>query len=246
MAVKKLAKPVWLHILEAAREFNGKPFTPTEIYNKIFEKAPRVKLETIRGNIYGMTPNHPSSKYYPTILKSHAVFTYLENGQFQMLSKDELLRQIIKDVNDVLKTNRSCAAKLNVICRLLNYKVDYYNWVGFYAVDKQKADDLVLVSFAGEPTEHIRIPFGKGICGQAASQQKIFVVQDVSKEHNYLSCSSKVKSEIVIPIFENNSLVGELDVDSHIASSFTLQDEEHLTIIAKMASELLQRRRMNL
>jgi L-methionine (R)-S-oxide reductase len=156
-----------------------------------------------------------------------------------MLSKDELFSQIIKDVTEVLRTNLSGAAKLKAICRVLKNKVEYYNWVGFYAVDKKKADELVLVSFVGEPTEHVRIPFGKGICGQAASLQKILVVQDVSKEVNYLSCSSRVKSEIVVPVFRNNSIVGELDIDSHVASSFTLQDEEYLAIIAKMVSELL-------
>ena len=90
----------------------------------------------------------------------------------------------------------------------------------------------------GEPIEHVRIPFGKGICGQAASLQRVFVVQDVSKQANYLSCSSKVKSEIVIPIFRNNLIVGELDINSHVASPFTSHDENYLTIIAKMASEL--------
>jgi GAF domain-containing protein len=155
------------------------------------------------------------------------------------ISKDELFRILIMEVTEILKTNLNGAAKLKAICKLLKNKVSYYNWVGFYAVDKERADELVLISFEGEPTEHVRIPFGKGICGQAASFQRVFVVQDVSKEANYLSCSSKVKSEIVIPIFRNNLIVGELDIDSHVASPFTLYDENYLTIIAKMASELL-------
>jgi hypothetical protein len=76
-----LAKPVWLHILEAAREFNEKPFTQNEIYNKVFEKAPRVKFETIRSNNYRMTSNHPSGKHYSSILRCLEVLTYLGNGQ---------------------------------------------------------------------------------------------------------------------------------------------------------------------
>lgn len=142
------------------------------------------------------------------------------------------------EVTEILRTNLSDAARLKSICKLLKTKVSYYNWVGFYAVDKKRADELVLISFEGEPTEHVRIPFGKGICGQAASLQRVFVVQDVSKEENYLSCSSKVKSEIVIPIFRNGMIVGELDIDSHVASPFTSYDEDYLKIIAKMASDL--------
>jgi GAF domain-containing protein len=155
------------------------------------------------------------------------------------INKDELFRILITEVTEVLKTNLNSATKLKAICKLLKNKVPYYNWVGFYAVDKKRADELVLVSFEGEPTEHVRIPFGKGICGQAASLQRIYVVQDVSKEANYLSCSSKVKSEIVIPILKNDMIVGELDIDSHVASPFTSHDKNYLTIIAKMASELL-------
>jgi L-methionine (R)-S-oxide reductase len=110
--------------------------------------------------------------------------------------------------------------------------------VGFYAVDMEQSKELVLSSFEGQPTEHIRILFGKGICGRAALLRKIFVVQDVSKESNYLSCSSKVKSEIVVPVFRNNEIVGELDIDSHLISPFTLDDEKFLTKIAEMVSEL--------
>jgi hypothetical protein len=90
--VKKLAKPTWLYVLEAAREFNGKPFTLTDIIDKIYEKAPRAKEYTIRCNIYGMTPNHPSSKNYPSILKNHAAFNYLGNGKFQMLEENSLTK----------------------------------------------------------------------------------------------------------------------------------------------------------
>ena len=122
---------------------------------------------------------------------------------------------------------------------MLKNNVSYYNWVGLYVIDKEKSTELVLVSFEGELTEHVRIPFGKGVCGQVALIRKILVVQDITKEANYISCSSKVKSEIVIPIFRNEELIGELDIDSHIASPFTLDDEKFLTEIAEMVSGLL-------
>ena len=110
--------------------------------------------------------------------------------------------------------------------------------MGFYVIDKHRPNELVLISFEGESTEHVRIPFGKGVCGQAALIRKTLVVQDVSKEPNYLSCSPKVKSEIVIPIFRNKEIVGELDIDSHIASAFTLDDQAFLEEVAEIVSEL--------
>lgn len=74
---------------------------------------------------------------------------------------------------------------------------------------------LELGPYVGEATDHTRIPFGKGICGQAADTLKTFVVQDVNKANNYLACSIHVKSEIVVPILKGEQFVGELDIDSH-------------------------------
>jgi len=88
--------------------------------------------------------------------------------------------------------------KLETICELLRDGVAHYDWVRFYVVAESKRD-LVLGPFAGEPTEHVRIPFGKGMCGQTAEREETFIVQDVSQETGYLSCSLKVQSEIVVP-----------------------------------------------
>ena len=128
--------------------------------------------------------------------------------------------------------------KLKAICRLLIDEIPYYDWVGFYLVDATKEKELLLGPFEGEPTEHVRIPFGRGICGQAAEMKTTFIVQDVSKETNYLSCSPKVKSEIVVPIFKNGEIVGELDVDSRILSPFTEDDKAFLAKLSEMVSKL--------
>lgn len=116
--------------------------------------------------------------------------------------------------------------KLLETARLLKRSVAHYDWVGFYVFDQSSRNELVLGPFAGEPTEHTRIPFGKGICGQAAIRGESFIVDDVSKETNYLSCSPRVKSEIVVPVFKDGDVVAELDIDSHKLSPFT-EDEKN-------------------
>ena len=154
-------------------------------------------------------------------------------------AKNELLADLEKSIAAILKGNRDKGRKLKAICKLLKDAVTYYDWVGYYAVNKDKPDELILVAFEGEPTEHVRIAFGEGVCGQAAELKKSIVSQDVTKETNYLSCSQEVKSEIVIPIFRRNKIVGELDIDSHTASPFTVGDEIFLARIAEMTKELL-------
>ncbi|MBD3290315.1 GAF domain-containing protein [candidate division KSB1 bacterium] len=130
-------------------------------------------------------------------------------------------------------------AKLATICNLLKEKVSYFDWVGFYLSDPLKKAELVLGPFAGEPTEHVRIPFGQGICGQAADTKETFVVQDVSKETNYLSCSPVVKSEIVVPIMKGDAVIGELDIDSHDLSPFSEQDSVFLEDLCRLLANKL-------
>lgn len=114
--------------------------------------------------------------------------------------------------------------------------VSYYDWVGFYFVEDGK---LKLGPFVGEPTEHVEIPFGVGICGQAAEREKTFVVQDVSKETNYLSCSPKTKAEIVVPIFKDGRIIGELDIDSHSFSPFSEEDRRFLEKVCELVSKVV-------
>jgi L-methionine (R)-S-oxide reductase len=155
-----------------------------------------------------------------------------------MMEKKDLFKSLTKRADAVLGSKLNRDEKLKAICKLLKDCVSYYDFVGFYIVDK-KRKELVLGPFEGEPTEHVRIPFGVGICGQAANQQKTFIVQNVSEETNYLSCNANVKAEIVIPIFYKNEIVGELDIDSHTVSPFTMEDKFFLEKIGEKVAKLI-------
>ncbi|RLI17916.1 GAF domain-containing protein [Candidatus Bathyarchaeota archaeon] len=144
---------------------------------------------------------------------------------------DSLLGRIKEIANSRLERDE----KLRSICKLLRENFTHFNWVGFYLAS---GNELVLGPFEGEPTEPVRIPFGKGVCGRAAQPQKTLVVQDVSKEINYLACSPKVKSEIVVPILKNGNFVGELDIDSHMLSAFTEEDRKFLEKVCEIISNL--------
>lgn len=154
-----------------------------------------------------------------------------------MRDKAERFHSLLGEAQMILDSLLGKTEKLQAICQLLSDAVPYYDWVGFYLVDVPKSE-LVLGPFVGEPTEHVRIAFGQGICGQAADSRETFTVQDVSKESNYLSCSPNVRSEIVVPIFKDGEIVGELDIDSHQLSPFEPQDVELLEGICEMVSRL--------
>ena len=134
-------------------------------------------------------------------------------------------------VKDVLsQDNVSREEKLKSICQLLQENVSYYNWVGFYFANHEN-QTLHLGPYVGAETDHIVIPFGKGICGQVAVSNENFVVPDVAAQDNYIACSFTVKSEIVVPLFVNGENIGQIDIDSHVLNPFTEEDERFLEFV---------------
>ncbi|HAF07471.1 MAG: Uncharacterized protein XD76_0335 [candidate division TA06 bacterium 32_111] len=144
------------------------------------------------------------------------------------MEKEKIFEEVFEKIKNSDYTDRKDILR-NVV-NILKESFEHYDWVGFYLVKEGK---LVLSDFNGEPTVHTKINFGEGICGQAAEKKITFIVKDVSQEKNYLSCSPKVKSEIVVPIFKNGNIVGELDIDSHRINAFDDIDREHLERICR-------------
>ncbi len=137
-------------------------------------------------------------------------------------------------IDSIFKKDLSVEDTLQAVCNYLQRSVPNYDWVGFYFKNGNKAE-LKLAQFTGKPTEHIIIPFGKGICGQVAVSNQKFVVADVTAEDNYISCGLDVKSEIVIPIFKNGENIGQIDIDSHTRNAFTKKD---VLFLEKLCSKI--------
>jgi len=146
---------------------------------------------------------------------------------------------LLEQVDAILAVSHATDEALHRVCALLEAEVSHYDWVGFYLVDPEAERELVLGPYVGAPTEHVRIPFGKGICGQAADTEAIFIIQDVSQETNYLSCSPDVRSEIVVPILHDGQVLGELDIDSHTLAPFSPEDRAFLESVCARIATLL-------
>lgn len=141
-------------------------------------------------------------------------------------------------VTDILRHESALREdKLLQLCHLLRDNIDYYDWVGFYFRNGDK-EELVLGPYAGEPTDHTVIPFGKGICGQVAVSNKNFVVPDVTAQDNYIACSITVKSEIVVPLFADGKNIGQIDIDSEVLDAFTELDERFLEFVNAEVAKL--------
>lgn len=113
---------------------------------------------------------------------------------------------------------------------LLNEKLADINWAGFYTM---KNGQLVLGPFQGKVACTI-IPLGKGVCGNAAAQDRTLVVPDVHAFPGHIACDSASNSEIVVPMHRNGEVFGVLDIDSPVFGRFTEKDREGLEAFVKV------------
>ena len=160
------------------------------------------------------------------------------SGHHQEEAAPETFKHLLERVRALVEGPHERDEKLRTICILLAANVLHYHWVGFYLVGRPEKKELVLGPFAGAPTEHVRIPFGRGICGQAAERRGTLMAQDVSLESNYLACSPQVKAEIVVPILRNGALLGLLDIDSQFKAPFSVEDQAFLERVCELLTVL--------
>lgn len=144
----------------------------------------------------------------------------------------ELLSQIEVFANaddNPISVLSNCAAVMKVV-----FPKEYF-WVGFYIVDD---DELILGPFQGTPA-CTRIKFGRGVCGTAWKECRSLVVEDVEAFPGHIACSSLSKSEIVVPLFSDGIVVGEIDIDSTELATFDNVDREYIEKAAEMIATFM-------
>lgn len=126
-------------------------------------------------------------------------------------------------------------SSLEDIVEILYEEFSHYGWVGIYRVE---GSELVLEAWRGpEATQHVRIPLGKGICGSAARTGQTELVPNVSDDSRYLACFLSTRSEIVVPIKREGTVVGEIDIDSDTEDAFGEEDRIFLEEVALIMAE---------
>ena len=103
-------------------------------------------------------------------------------------------------------------------------------WTGFYRVS---GSELVLGPFQG-PLACSRIPFGRGVCGTAWKEADTVIVPDVDVFPGHIACSSASRSEIVVPVFDDEKVIAVLDIDSAELNTFDSVDKEWLEKICSL------------
>lgn len=138
-------------------------------------------------------------------------------------SKKELYENLLPQIKSLVEGESDEIANMANISACLKDTFNFW-WVGFYRVI---ADELVLGPFQG-PLACTRIRKGKGVCGTAWQNAETVIVTDVDEFPGHIACSSLSKSEIVVPVFNNNEVVAVLDIDSEKLATFDAIDKEYL------------------
>jgi len=145
------------------------------------------------------------------------------------------MNDIVKLLREKIKGASSYDDACEITVRELRRLVRKFDWVGIYM---RQGDELVLAAWDGpEATEHVRISVGQGICGLAARTGKTVIVGDVNADPRYLACFPQTRSEIVVPIYARDHVIGEIDIDSNTADAFTDDDRNLLEDVARLLGD---------
>jgi GAF domain-containing protein len=141
--------------------------------------------------------------------------------------------EVGKEIAATLDGEANVVARMATVSNMLHHAFDHYFWTGFYVVDRDKPDELVVGPYQGT-LGCLRIPFGKGVCGAAAQRRETVIVPDVHEFPGHIACDSRSQSEIVAPVFDSDGrLIAVFDVDSDEKAMFDEIDREGIEKILK-------------
>src|SRR5215210_1597851 len=174
----------------------------------------------------------PTGKKVSTAAKKRALrkrsTTKQRAAVSQMNGKPKLYANLVVQLLSLLKGEHDFIANAANFSALLFNSLPNVNWAGFYFL---RGEELVLGPFQGNPA-CVRIPMGKGVCGVAAQQCETVIVPNVHEFPGHIACDVASNSEIVVPLFDGERILGVLDLDSPTVGRFDDQDAEGLNELA--------------
>ena len=143
--------------------------------------------------------------------------------------KEEKYALLYKQIASLVEGESDTIANMANVAAMIHTTFSFW-WTGFYRV---VGEELVLGPFQG-PLACSRIKYGRGVCGTAWKQQQTQVVPDVELFPGHIACSSLSRSEIVVPVWHNDEIIGVLDIDSEHLATFDSTDQEWLERIVQL------------
>ena len=150
---------------------------------------------------------------------------------YSQLTRDVFYDLLYRQAEALLRDEPDFIANMANLAALLYGALERVNWVGFYRLINPQ--ELVLGPFQGNPA-CVRLKVGQGVCGTSVAKRQSIIVPDVHKFDGHIACDSATNSEIVIPLFFEEQVIGVLDIDSPEFDRFGSQDQQELEKIAAL------------
>jgi L-methionine (R)-S-oxide reductase len=144
-------------------------------------------------------------------------------------TKPEQYAQLLQQARGLLHGERDRIANAANLSALVYHALPQLNWVGFYLFD---GTELVVGPFQGLPA-CVRIPLDKGVCGAAARTRRTQRVEDVNAFPGHIACDSASRSELVVPLYDGDALIGVFDIDSPVPGRFDADDQAGMEALAR-------------
>ncbi|CAN7385127.1 GAF domain-containing protein [Brevundimonas sp. LjRoot202] len=136
--------------------------------------------------------------------------------------------ELEEEILAVLEGEPNLTARMATVSSMLADAFPLFFWTGFYVVDPDKPDELVVGPYQGT-LGCLRVAFGRGVCGTAAKDRATQIVEDVNAFPGHIACDSRSASEIVVPVLDRSgALIAVLDVDATVTSAFDAVDAHAL------------------
>jgi len=146
--------------------------------------------------------------------------------------KDSRYSLIYAQLEELVKKSENPTARMCTISSVLKHKLDYFFWCGFYFLSPE--GKLIVRTYQG-PVACMELKKDVGVCWASINQKKIVIVENVEQFPGHITCDSRSKSEIVVPVYNTEkNIVGVMDVDSSELDSFDDIDAKWLQKIVTL------------
>lgn len=154
----------------------------------------------------------------------------MEHSEEKKSPRQRMYEEVLAGATALMQDEPDIVANMANVSALIKDVFKFW-WVGFYRVDNASRE-LVLGPFQG-PIACTRISYGRGVCGTSWKNRKTIIVPDVEKFSGHIACSSRSRSEIVVPLFDRQETVRALlDIDSDKLNTFDQMDRKYLEELA--------------
>jgi L-methionine (R)-S-oxide reductase len=145
--------------------------------------------------------------------------------------KPAFYRDLAQQLEGLLHGETDAIANAANTASLIFTTLPDLNWAGFYF--QRRPGELVLGPFQGKPA-CVRIAVGRGVCGAAVKERRTMLIEDVHAFADHIACDSASRSELVVPLFRGEHIIGVLDLDAPIPARFDADDQRGIETIAAL------------